>query len=229
MSDALRLDDEFAAELMLRHGVPEAAVITLRSVAGNFRAFGAGGTPVDTRLTDGGTLDFAGRPLRVWHRPGHSPTCTIFHDESNGELIGGDHLLGHISSNPLITRGRPRALVDYVASMQATAAMEIERVHPGHGAAFTDVADLVATRLTLHERRARKIARMLDGGPKSAHAIAGEMWGTTAIAQAFLTSARCSGTSSCSPTGARSLRTTQATWCASRTRDGVAPSTRSSA
>jgi hypothetical protein len=49
------------------------------------------------------------------------------------------------------------------------------------------VAALVENRLRLHERRARKIAKMLDAGPRSAHEIAQEMWGSTATAQAFLT------------------------------------------
>ena len=43
------------------------------------------------------------------HRPGHSPSDTIFHDEASGEVLGGDHLLGRISSNPLV-RARSRAV-----------------------------------------------------------------------------------------------------------------------
>ena len=38
------------------------------------------------------------------HRPGHSPSDTIFHDEARGIVLGADHLIKHISSNPLISR-----------------------------------------------------------------------------------------------------------------------------
>ena len=70
------------------------------------------------------------------HRPGHSPSDTVFHDEASGELIGGDHLIKHISSNPLISRPldgaepaeRPKALVTYLASLRATREMDLEVV-----------------------------------------------------------------------------------------------------
>ena len=76
------------------------------------------------------------------HRPGHSPSDTIFLDEADGTLLAGDHLLRHISSNPLISRqlggksgepgdGRPRALLTYLASLRETREMEISEVLPG--------------------------------------------------------------------------------------------------
>jgi glyoxylase-like metal-dependent hydrolase (beta-lactamase superfamily II) len=194
--ESMTADDANGAELMLRHGVPETAVITLRAVSGNFRAFGSADTPVARTITDGGTLAFGGRTLQVHHRPGHSPTDTILHDEASGDLFGGDHLLRHMSSNPIVTRGpltppheRPHALLDYIQSMRATAAMAgVTRVLTGHGDPITDVGALVERRLTTHDRRARSIGKLLeDGVPRSAHAMAGEMWGATALTQAFLT------------------------------------------
>ena len=44
------------------------------------------------------------RTLHVLHRPGHSPTDTVFHDAAARTLIAADHLIKHISSNPLISR-----------------------------------------------------------------------------------------------------------------------------
>jgi glyoxylase-like metal-dependent hydrolase (beta-lactamase superfamily II) len=113
-------DDELAESLMLRHGIPRDVVIALRSMSRAFRAWG-GSAPVDRRLADGESLEFAGRTLQALHRPGHSPSDTVFWDAERSVLIGGDHLIGHISSNPLISRplggksgepgaGRPRAL-----------------------------------------------------------------------------------------------------------------------
>ncbi|MEA2168477.1 MAG: hypothetical protein QOF76_1777 [Solirubrobacteraceae bacterium] len=192
--ESMRRDDEFAAALMRRHGVSKEAVTTLRAVSGNFRAFGPGPVQVGTALTHGGTLGFAGRSLRVWHRPGHSPTCTIFHDEATGELFGGDHILGNISSNPLVSRGphtaegeRPNALRAYIASMRETAAMDITTVLPGHGNPVLDVAPLVEKRIDAHEKRAAKIAQMLEDGPRSAYELARTMWRAIALQQAFLT------------------------------------------
>src|SRR5436189_3148578 len=39
--DDIELEDRFAADLMLRHGIPEDVVTALRSVARSFRAWGA--------------------------------------------------------------------------------------------------------------------------------------------------------------------------------------------
>ena len=110
-ADHAERDDELAEALMLRHGIPRDVVTALRSVSRSFRAWG-GSTKVTNPLADGSELDFADRTLQVLHRPGHSPSDTLFHDRESGEVIGGDHLIGHISSNPLISRpldGSPHA------------------------------------------------------------------------------------------------------------------------
>jgi glyoxylase-like metal-dependent hydrolase (beta-lactamase superfamily II) len=196
-SAAQERDDELAEALMLRHGIPRDVVMALRSLSRAFRGWGGAAT-VTTPLPDGSELTFAGRTLRVSHRPGHSPTDTVFHDAERGILIGGDHLLPHISSNPLLQRavggrsgnpadGRPRALLNYLRSMRETRAMEdVRLVLPGHGDPVTDHITLIDDRVRMHDRRADKIARLLEDGPMSAYAIAQALWGNVAVTQAFL-------------------------------------------
>ncbi len=94
-------NDRFAQALLRRHGVPREVVVTLGAVTRGYRGWG-GSAPVGEVLRDGGELAFAGRSFSVHHRPGHSPTDTIFLDPIAGDLIAGDHLLRHISSNPLV-------------------------------------------------------------------------------------------------------------------------------
>jgi glyoxylase-like metal-dependent hydrolase (beta-lactamase superfamily II) len=190
-------NDELAEALMLRHGIPRDVVTALRSVSRSFRAWG-GATKVTRPLADGSDLEFANRTLRVLHRPGHSPSDTLFHDRESGELIGGDHLIAHISSNPLISRplggksgepggGRPRALITYMASLRETRAMELEIVLPGHGEPVADHVKLIDERFALHERRANKIAGLIEEQPRSAYEIAQSLWGNVAVTQAYLT------------------------------------------
>ncbi|MEA2400320.1 MAG: hypothetical protein QOK00_723, partial [Thermoleophilaceae bacterium] len=102
-SDEAQADDEFARDVMLRNGIPEDVVSALQSVSAAFRAWGAP-VRVTRPLRDGEALELRDRTLHVHHRPGHSPTDTVFHDRERRILIAADHLLGHISSNPLITR-----------------------------------------------------------------------------------------------------------------------------
>jgi glyoxylase-like metal-dependent hydrolase (beta-lactamase superfamily II) len=192
---AAEADDTFAMTIMLRHGIEEDVVSALRMVSASFRGWGAR-VDVTRPLVAGSELGFAGRTLRVHHRPGHSPSDTVFHDEATGVLLGGDHLIAHISSNPLITRPltagpdameRPKALVMYLASLRATREMELGVVLAGHGEPVTDHRALIDERFRGHDRRKEKIAGLLDDEPRTAHAIAQAIWGNVAVTQAYLT------------------------------------------
>jgi glyoxylase-like metal-dependent hydrolase (beta-lactamase superfamily II) len=194
--DEAEYDDRFAARIMLRHGVPTDVVTALRAVSASFRAWGCQ-VEVDQPLAEGEELQLRDRTLRVLHRPGHSPSDTIFHDEDRRLLIAGDHLLAHISSNPLLARplevegdyngSRPEALVTYLASLQKTRALDLDLVLGGHGAPVTDHAALIDERVRLHERRAKKIHGLLAERPRTAYELAYTMWGNIAVTQAYLT------------------------------------------
>ncbi|HEX4837999.1 MAG TPA: MBL fold metallo-hydrolase [Solirubrobacteraceae bacterium] len=193
-------NDGFSAEIMLRNGIPQDVVFALRAVSAGFRAWGAAARVTRT-LRDGELLAFAGRGWRVLHRPGHSPSDTVFHDERSGELFAGDHLIKHISSNPLISRAlpaeraahagssgeRPRALMTYLASLRLTREMEVGVVFAGHGEPIEDHRALIDERFRMHERRADKLCRLISERPRNAYELAQEMWGNVAVTQAFLT------------------------------------------
>jgi glyoxylase-like metal-dependent hydrolase (beta-lactamase superfamily II) len=197
-------DDDFAQAVMRRHGIPQEMATVLGSVGAAFRAFGSRGD-VTRELHDGDRLTLADREFEVLHRPGHSPSDTIFWDERRRILIGGDHLLAHISSNPLISRrleepaspgdleaqaaaaSRPKALLQYLDSMKATRELPIRMVMPGHGDPVVDHVALIDERLRMHARRAKRIAGMLAEGPLTAFEIATQMWGNVAVTQAYLT------------------------------------------
>jgi glyoxylase-like metal-dependent hydrolase (beta-lactamase superfamily II) len=193
-SEAMEGDDAFAEAIMVRHGIPTEVAVALRALTRAFRAWGASCT-VTTPLADGAELAFAARTWRVHHRPGHSPSDTIFHDEASGELIAGDHLIKHISSNPLITRPleggepgqRPKALVTYLASLRATRELDARVVLSGHGDPIDDHRALIDERFRMHERRARKLLGLVAQRPRTAHELAQELWGNVAVTQAYLT------------------------------------------
>ncbi len=191
-SEEAQADDEFALEMMLRHGVPEDVATALASVSRAFRAWGAR-VDVSRVLRDGEPIRLRDRTLHVHHRPGHSPTDTVFHDRERRILIAADHLLKHISSNALITRPsdgtneRPKALLAYLDSLRATRAMDVSLVLPGHGDPVTDHRALIDERLALHRRRADKIERQLEARPRTAYEIAQVLWGNIAVTQAYFT------------------------------------------
>jgi glyoxylase-like metal-dependent hydrolase (beta-lactamase superfamily II) len=202
-SKSMEREDEFAGRLMSRHGIPEDVLQALVSVSASFRAWGAS-AEINRPLADGSTLALGNRELRVMHRPGHSPSDTVFHDEQRRILLAGDHLIEHISSNPLISlplpatattsmdeiplsvEDRPRTLVTYLESLRATQPLDADLVLSGHGKPVTDHAGLIDSRFRLHTRRAEKIRGLIAERPRTAYELGQELWGNIAVTQAYL-------------------------------------------
>ena len=189
-ADADRDDDE-AGELMRRHGISQDVVAALRQVSGGFRAWGSKST-VTKPLHDGETLKLRDRELEIQLRPGHSPSDTLFWDADRKILIAADHLIAHISSNPLLSRPldgseRRQALVEYLDSLQKTRLLPAEIVLSGHGEPVTDHAELIEKRFAMHQRRAEKLYGLIAEEPKTGHGLAQALWGDVAVTQAFLT------------------------------------------
>jgi glyoxylase-like metal-dependent hydrolase (beta-lactamase superfamily II) len=197
--EGMQADDEFADSVMTEHGIPEDIRLALLAVSQSYRHWGAA-VQVTRPLAPGSDLRLRDRTLRVLHRPGHSPSDTIFHDAERRIVLGADHLIAHISSNPLISRPleapldggpppeRPHALVTYLRSLRQTRAMaDVDVVLPGHGEPVLDHVALIDERIRMHERRADKIHRLLGERPLTAFEIAQALWGTVAVTQAYLT------------------------------------------
>jgi len=185
-------EDQFAVDLMLRNGIPQEVAFALQSVSRSFRGWGSK-AEVTRPLADGEEIAFADRTLQALHRPGHSPSDTVFWDEQRRILIAADHLIAHISSNPLITRPldgssqRTQALVAYIESMKETREMPAEIVLSGHGEPIVDHVALIDDRLAKHDRRKEKIYKLIAEQPRSGYEIAQAIWGNVAVTQAFLT------------------------------------------
>ena len=154
---------------------------------------------VDRVVAAGETVTAGGRELTVHLRPGHSPTDTVFFEEATGMLVGGDHLLERVSSNPIVhapigvadpvgeasSAQRPRPLRAYLDSFAQTEAMEVALVLPGHGDPFRGHRQLIAERRAMHARRADRIWSRIGDGSTAAD-VARLLWRRMAVHQAFL-------------------------------------------
>jgi len=197
LGDILRArDDDLAVfeALMVRHGVPRA--IAHRSLSA-WRTRGARSqdVEVDRPFQPDSVVDVAGRSFRALHVPGHSPSDTLLYDQAGGVAFAGDHLLGGISSNALMCRqpdrpwdgNRPRPLLAYRESLRRTRALELRLLLTGHGEPVTDHRVLIDARLRAHETRARQVLAQLDHRPRTAHAVAQDLFGSRAGEQPLLT------------------------------------------
>jgi glyoxylase-like metal-dependent hydrolase (beta-lactamase superfamily II) len=185
--------DDYAAEIMLAHGVEPHVARTLRDMSALLTGWGAS-TAVHRAVSDGDVVDLGDRALRVRHCPGHSPYDIALTDEAAGVVAWADHLIDTISSNALVTRPaqgwdgkRPTPLLDYRRSLRASRALDLRVALPGHGGPIVDHRPLIDERLADQDARAGRLLELLADGPRSAHELAQAIWGPVAITQAYLT------------------------------------------
>jgi glyoxylase-like metal-dependent hydrolase (beta-lactamase superfamily II) len=147
-------------------------------------------------VREGDVVEAGTHRFTVYERPGHSPSDLLFVDETGAIALGGDHLIGSISSNPVVhrpldrpadPRDRPPSLVHYIDSLRKTASLDIATVLPGHGPEVTDHGRLIGDRIAFHERRKDRIAEALGDTAQTAHEIALTVWGEVARKEPFLT------------------------------------------
>jgi len=190
---AMSRQQRYTDEIMGANGVPRDIRLVVRAIGRRTRVSGAPAA-VTMPLAPGEQLRLRDRVLTVLHRPGHSPSDTVYFDADRRTMIAGDHLLRHISSNPVISTPlagelypRPQTLVTYIASMRATAREPAELVLTGHGKPIHDHRGLISRRLTMHQERCERLYDLIAERPYNAYELALELWGDEAAKQAALT------------------------------------------
>ncbi|CEG27757.1 MBL fold metallo-hydrolase [Bacillus sp. B-jedd] len=109
----------------------------------------------------------------VVETPGHAQSHISLYREKDGVLIAGDHVLAHISPNPLLEppvqegEERPRPQLQYNHSLAKLRDYPIGLVYTGHGSEVSKLPELIERRLTRQHERAMSIKGMLKDGPKT--------------------------------------------------------------
>ncbi|WP_026974859.1 MBL fold metallo-hydrolase [Alicyclobacillus contaminans] len=117
---------------------------------------------VNVELHPGETLPWF-PDYEVLHVPGHAQAALALWNRVTGELLVGDQLLPHVSSNAFVepklnassgrTADRTRSLLDYRENLRELANMSLTTVYPGHGAPFQGASELIGQRLREQEER----------------------------------------------------------------------------
>jgi glyoxylase-like metal-dependent hydrolase (beta-lactamase superfamily II) len=182
----------FSTLLCAELGVPPGEMVAVNGGIKWVNTFIGGPVAPAGLWEDGDTVDLAGYTWDVIYTPGHAITEVCFHQPDLRALLSGDHLLGEITSNPLIEaplpgrRTRPRTLPDYLRSLERVAALRVLWVYPGHGAPFQGHRKLIKERLAFHDRRAAKLLGFLADGPATVYALSRRLFPNLAGVELFL-------------------------------------------
>lgn len=162
---------EFYDQVFAQSGAPGDLAETVRQwIAGMMRYATAIPANRFVPLEDGDTLVLGADTWRVIYAPGHASGLICLYEPRSHTLISSDHLLRDITSNPVLEpppRGeseRPRALINYLASLHKIASLDVRNALPAHGEPIVNVHALVAERLAFHRARLEQIEQQLRGG-----------------------------------------------------------------
>lgn len=103
---------------------------------------------------------------RILETPGHAQTHISLLQEKENLLIGGDHLISHISSNAIVEapyyedEDRPKTLLQYRSSLQKCTT--VKTVYAGHGDVIHAPQQLIKKRLEQQVSKADMFLRKME-------------------------------------------------------------------
>ncbi|WP_188453726.1 MBL fold metallo-hydrolase [Virgibacillus oceani] len=160
----LKRYQQFFNDYFVASGVPDSYMQFLDKLDLPLRYAGVG--ELTAKLDEGDVLPGHG-DWQVIETKGHAQSHLSFLREADGAFLAGDHLLKHISPNPLLEppideeSERPKPILQYRTNLLKCLSLDIKTVYPGHGEIFTNVAELIPARLEKQEQRAAKVLDML--------------------------------------------------------------------
>lgn len=115
-------------------------------------------------------------PFQVIEVPGHAPDQVAFYLEEEQVLIGGDLLIGHISSNAIVEPdehgNRLKTLIQHYASLEKIGNLPLQWVYSGHGRVIDNPKTIIIKRLNRIKEKAERFKDMIEKGHTTANSIA---------------------------------------------------------
>ncbi|MCA1054735.1 MBL fold metallo-hydrolase [Rossellomorea aquimaris] len=161
-----RVYDDFFYRLGVESGLPEAYLSAVSKFKSPLKYMG-------NRALDGVVMEGEALPglpdWKVIETLGHAQSHLSFFRESDGVMIAGDHILAHISPNPIIEPPfeggieRSKPLLQYNRSLMKLMDIPVSFAYTGHGKEVEDVHGLIPKRMAKQEERAKAVLEMVQG------------------------------------------------------------------
>jgi len=144
---------------MVMAGMPQREIQKMRERFSSFRELA---DPLDDvfPMEDGDEFYGDDYRLKVIHTPGHSPGACCLYESQQKILFSGDHIIKHITPNPLIEINRDRlknphyqSLNAYMRSLDKLIGLDVRFVFPGHGEYIEDLSGIISTYRAHHQER----------------------------------------------------------------------------
>jgi glyoxylase-like metal-dependent hydrolase (beta-lactamase superfamily II) len=161
-----------ADNFMAMAGVPAKAIEIARN---RFVFFKTMCDPLDTVSTmkAGDEIDGDGYHLKIIHTPGHTAGSCCIYESGHKILFSGDHIIKHITPNPLAELKRShlidpcyQSLKAYMDSLDKLTGLDVQYVYPGHGEYIEDLPDIISSYKTHHHQRMDLLWQALKNPPR---------------------------------------------------------------
>ncbi len=153
------------------HGFP---VDELReqSATSPFLKFQTGDLPAMVPLEGTEVLKVGGYELQCVPTPGHTEGHICLFEPMTKTLFSGDHILGRITPNIQGWASHRNPLVEYLDSLDVSAARDVDLVLPGHRQPFSNHEERIEQLKAHHGHRLDEALAALDGAGKTAYDVA---------------------------------------------------------
>lgn len=156
---------KFFTSFFNMHNVPSDLIEKMVMQNHHFQSF-SGTRGLDKEVAEGDRIDGLSG-WQVIETPGHAQSqISLFH-ENNGILLGGDHIIAHISSNAILEHPysndekRPLTLLQYRNSLKKCLQLPIKKVYSGHGQIVEEIETLVTNRFLEHEEKMLRLKNLI--------------------------------------------------------------------
>ena len=139
------------------------------------KKYGTQWMPELSLLDDGDTVECGRYQFRCLTTPGHTLGHICLYEAGQKILIAGDHILDDITPNIQCWTDGQNPLKWYLASLDKTAALEVNQVLPGHRRLIRDHRARIDELKRHHENRLAEVLEILNSGPQSAFIVASRM------------------------------------------------------